>query len=292
MRIGTRTTVGRISVVITSFNQKLYLQEAIESVLNQTLEPYEIIICDDASTDGSREVIECYEQRYPGLVKVVLQRKNIGISGNRSSGIERAEGDLVSWLDGDDRFKPRKLELELKTFLRDPGVRWVYSQVEVVNENGKKLRLRYDEPPEGYIFNDVVKMLGRAPRNQLVNMQALSRIGFWKEDMCLYEDFELCLRLAKSYKTAYCPQPLVEYRIHPLGIHNVAKKAHIDNLGKLFRHFQEMISDYPIEQRSELEKLLLHRISVVSGQEVDFRRVKFAEPWRKFFARFLHKSRF
>ena len=292
MRIGTHTTVGRISVVITSFNQKVYLQEAIESVLNQTLELYEIIICDDASTDGSREVIECYEQRYPGLVKAVLQRKNIGVSGNRSSGLERAEGDLVSWLDGDDRFKPRKLELELKTFLRDPGVRWVYSQVEVVNENGKKLRLRYDEPPEGYIFNDVVKMLGRAPRNQLVNMQALSRIGFWKEDMCLYEDFELCLRLAKNYKTAYCPQPLVEYRIHPFGIHNVAKKAHIDNFGKLFRHFQEMISDYPIEQRSELEKLLLHRISVVSGQEVDFRRVKFAESWRKFFARFLHKSRF
>ena len=76
----------KISVVVLSFNQKKMLEQAIESVLNQTCSPHEIIVCDDASTDGSVDLIKAYEKKYPGWIRGIFQPANLGISKNRNSG--------------------------------------------------------------------------------------------------------------------------------------------------------------------------------------------------------------
>ncbi|MBI5739434.1 MAG: glycosyltransferase [Nitrospirae bacterium] len=257
-----------ISVVITSYNQREYLREAIESVVNQTFLPCEILVCDDASKDGSQELIKEYEKQYPGLVKGIFHELNLGISGNRSSGLERARGELVTWVDGDDRYKPEKLETELTALLKDPGAGWAYSQVDIIDAGGNRKGARYNSPPAGYILDVLVTMLGSAPRNQMVYLEALKKISFFRHDMTLYEDFDLCLRLAKNYKAVYCPEPQVEYRIHPGGVHNISKQNHIDNYRKLFGNFRMMISDLPVDRRIVLERKLSDRINFIAGQDV------------------------
>ncbi|MEE9542777.1 MAG: glycosyltransferase [Thermodesulfobacteriota bacterium] len=259
--------MNKISVIITSYNQKDYLKEAIESVLAQSFTPFEILVCDDTSADGSQEMIVDYEKRYPGLVKGVLHEKNLGISANRSSGIERAEGELVTWLDGDDRYRPKKLEAEFRAYQSDPEVKWVYSQVNMIDAKGKKLGVRYRKAPEGFILDKVVSMLGSAPRNQLVEKEALKTIGLFRDDMDMYEDFDLCLRLAKHYKCAYCPEATVEYRVHSGGVHNVPRERHLANLDKLQENFRRLVSGFDEDKRAALEEKLSASINRSRGKK-------------------------
>jgi glycosyltransferase involved in cell wall biosynthesis len=259
-----------VSVVITSYNQKDYLREAIESVLAQTLRPFEIIVCDDASTDGSPELIKGYEVKHNGLLRGVFHTKNIKISGNRTSGVESAKGDLVTWLDGDDRYKPRKLEVEMEALRQDPEAKWAYSQVDIIDENGNRKGVRYDNPPTGYILDTLVSMLGGAPRNQLIYRECIKKIGLFRQDMSLYEDFDFCLRLAKNYKACYCPESLVEYRIHAGGLHTLDRQLHIDNYKRLYINFQDLVAGYPRPRREVLETMLVDRINTIAGHPLLF----------------------
>lgn len=249
----------KISVVIISYNQKEYLKEAIESVLNQTYRPFEIIVCDDASKDGSVDLINYYERKFPGLVKGIFHEKNIGIAKNRNSGLSTVQGDLVTWLDGDDIFRPRKLELESGHYEHDPDVRWVYSQVIEIDVKNSEIRGRYKGFLEGIIFDEVVSMLGYAPRNPLVEFEVLKQVGFFDEDMELYEDFDLCLRLAKFYKCSYCPEPLMEYRIHRGGIHKTLSDKHVANLQKLRNNLTVLLRDESNEKKRRLERCFFLR---------------------------------
>ncbi len=254
----------KISVIITSYNQKEYLKEAIESVLRQTLRPFEIIICDDASSDGSSDLISSYQKKYSDLIQPVFQKGNVGISKNRSAGLQRLGGNLVTWLDGDDRFKPKKLEEEMALLQSDQCVKWVYSQVDLIDPQGRKFGVRYKSPPSGYILDTLVTMLGRAPRNQLVYYDAIKKIGFFRDDMDLYEDFELCLRLAKNYKALYCPQSLVEYRIHSGGLSKNKREAHRKNLEILYNSFIDISSDLQEQERKNLIRKLEKGINSIN----------------------------
>jgi glycosyltransferase involved in cell wall biosynthesis len=251
--------MGKISVVITSYNHGKYLKGAIESVLQQTLLPLEVIICDDVSMDDSRKLIREYEQRYPGFLKVIFHENNIGISKNRNSGLTVAKGDYITWLDGDDLYTPTKLEYELAKMKQSPQVSWVYSQVMHINKDGKELGLRYPKGYEGSIFTDVILLLGQAPRNMLVQRDVLREVGFFNESMGLFEDFNLVLELSKNYRCSYNSAVGYKYR---LGLatsgQNVDVGKYVYNLNLLQNNLKELISDYPVKKQSELEKRFLN----------------------------------
>ena len=94
----------KISVYITSYNKIQYIAQSIKSVLAQTLKPFEIVIIDDASQDGSRGIIQSYASQYPDLIFPVFNEKNIGIARCRNKALSLITGDLVTFLDGDDFF--------------------------------------------------------------------------------------------------------------------------------------------------------------------------------------------
>src|SRR5262245_56185453 len=121
----------RISIIITSYNHRAYLVEAIESVLDQTRLPHEIIVADDMSSDGSQDAIREYERRYPGLVRGLLQEHNRGIPGNRNAALRIVTGNYVGILDGDDRFLPHKLETQVAALQQHPRARVVYGNFRI-----------------------------------------------------------------------------------------------------------------------------------------------------------------
>lgn len=139
----------RVSVIITSYNQKDYLIEAIESVINQTISPYEIIIADDHSIDGSVELIRDYIDHYPGWIKGIFQKENVGIPKNRNAALCQIMGDWVAILDGDDRFLPHKLEREMETLQNYPVARCVYSNVSIIDTKGFPMCLQ--SPPQLFV---------------------------------------------------------------------------------------------------------------------------------------------
>ena len=108
-RRGHKVTVKH-SIVMICYNQEEYIGTALDSVLCERVKPYEIIIGDDASTDGTRKIIDEYRNKYPEIIKVILNENNVGITANLNNVAPKATGDIVHFLSGDDWFKPGLLE--------------------------------------------------------------------------------------------------------------------------------------------------------------------------------------
>ena len=145
-----------ISVIIVCYNFEKYIGECIESILHQSLTPNEIIICDDHSTDQSWDIIQSYASQYPQLIHAIRQEKNLGAHDNATVGFELAKGELISALDGDDRWHPDKLKMEYAALRDNPEARLAYSNVAVIDEQGQSQQIWVNPndptPPEGDVL--------------------------------------------------------------------------------------------------------------------------------------------
>ena len=98
------------SIVMICYNQEEYIRTALDSVLNEQVKPHEIVIGDDFSTDGTRAILEEYQAKYPEIIKLVLNEKNLGLFANFNNVAPKATGDVISILSGDDWYKSNLLE--------------------------------------------------------------------------------------------------------------------------------------------------------------------------------------
>ena len=98
------------SIIMICYNQEQYVRQALDSVLCEQVKPYEIIIGDDFSTDGTRSILQEYKEQYPEIIKLILNEKNLGIFANLNNVTSNVRGDLISLLAGDDWFKSGLLE--------------------------------------------------------------------------------------------------------------------------------------------------------------------------------------
>lgn len=221
-----------VSVIITSFNQRAYLTEAIRSVLRQSLQPCQIIVVDDASTDGSPETIAAYARVYPHLIEPIYHGRNQGVARSRNDALARACGDYVTYLDGDDRLLPDKLALEADRLLRT-GADAVYSDYYTMDAGGYRTG-RWSQGrllPEGDIFPQVMGRRfpgGNLFRYELVNYRLWQEVGFYDEGLSLYEDWEMRVRLAHRLRFTAVQMPQSEIRRHHAGLSSAPTSAHLE----------------------------------------------------------------
>jgi glycosyltransferase involved in cell wall biosynthesis len=108
-------TLPKVSVSIVCYNQKDYIGGCLDSVLAQrTTFPYEVVVGDDCSRDGTREILEAFRRRHPNLVRVILQSHNVGSTQNYYDVVAACRGEYIAHLDGDDLMLPEKLEKQVR----------------------------------------------------------------------------------------------------------------------------------------------------------------------------------
>jgi len=110
----------KVSIHMINYNQGDYLTEAIEGALAQDYPNFEIVIADDASTDGTAQVIADYAKRYPGKIVPVFNPRNLGITGNSNTGLRACSGELIAFTDSDDLLLPGKISTQVAWFGKDP----------------------------------------------------------------------------------------------------------------------------------------------------------------------------
>ena len=248
-----------ISVYITSYNQKSFLIEAIDSVLAQSLQPSQIIIVDDASNDGSQEIISGYHSQYPNLITPVYHQKNLGISQTRVDAMQMVTGDYVTYLDGDDRFISGKLEAEYNALISTSYAKIAFSNNYYIDKNGQRLGtwIKRKLPPQGDVFCQTFTRdfpRGNLFRMELISYPFLKQTGFHDTNLRLLEDWDIRIRLTKNLQTVYVDNPLSEIRRHNIGLSKLSAAEKIKALDYIWEKNRFLLKDISKRDQIFIEK--------------------------------------
>lgn len=194
----------KVSVVIPAYNRKLVLARALRSVYAQNLLPYEVIVVDDGSDDGTASWLE---NDWP-QVKLIRQSQR-GVSAARNAGIEVAQGDWIALLDSDDEWLPDKLHMQYLALIDHPDARVCHAE-EIWMRNGVRVnQMAKHQKFGGWIFQHCLSHCAMSPSSVLLHKSLFDSIGMFNEDLPACEDYDLWLRICSRYPVVFVDEPQV-----------------------------------------------------------------------------------
>jgi len=197
----------RISVIIPTWNRADFLARAIGSVLEQTRRCDELIVVDDGSTDATADLVATMAAAGGGCIRYIRQ-ENRGAAAARNRGIAAATGDLLCFLDSDDRWDPAKLELQERAMAGHPHLLISHTR-EIWFRRGRRVnQKKKHDPPGGEIFARCLAMCVVGMSTVMVRPEFFRRHGLFDESLVCCEDYDLWLRASVHEEFLLVPQAL------------------------------------------------------------------------------------
>lgn len=203
----------KISVVMPVYNKDMYLQDSIESILNQTYDDFEFIIVDDGSSQPTREILSRSADK-DKRIKILSNHSNKGISYSRNLGNRVASGKYIAIMDSDDISLPDRFEKQLQYLENHPEIAVLGAQILATDSKGNQLwRSSYPVSPGlvrwGMIFGCVL-----AHPVVMMRREIFSNSDFQYGDEIVAQDFALWTMISARFKMANLPDYLLLYRLH------------------------------------------------------------------------------
>jgi glycosyltransferase involved in cell wall biosynthesis len=212
------SATARVSVVVPVYNAEAHLKRALQSVLDQTFDDFELICVDDGSRDRSPSILRDFEKR-DARVRVI-SRPNTGIVGALNDGLAAAAAPVVARMDADDVCLPERFEKQLAYLDANPDCVLLGAMVTVIDPHG--LPLYASEPLLDHAGLDAELMKGRGGVIRhpvaMIRRHALDTVGGYRQQYQWAEDLDLFLRLAEVGRIANLPDTLLLYRQHPQSV--------------------------------------------------------------------------
>jgi glycosyltransferase involved in cell wall biosynthesis len=216
--------MASVSVVMAVHNGSRFLEQAVESILNQTLWDFEFIIINDGSSDGSGQILEKYRSM-DERISLFHQDKQ-GLTKSLNTGIRLSHAEFIARMDADDVSAPNRLQIQVDYLSNHSGVVCLGAQALKIDDDGDPL-FPWKVPLE---HDEIVEELLRGTGGQiihplfLVRREALTKVGAYNEKYLLAQDYDLLLRLAEIGLLANLPDVLLGYRIHSSGATFIKRK--------------------------------------------------------------------
>lgn len=255
-----------ISVVIPTYNQALYLPEALESVFQQTYYNLEIIVVNDGSTDETAQIGTIYRQKDSRLSWI--EQSNEGPSGARNRGIGAAQGDYICLLDSDDLMDPERIALQYQAFQRDSSVDIVYTALRLIDADKHPLGEMHsrDFPPIDFLALMFFRNLIPGPSTIMAKSHCLKHHAY-HPSFKHAEDYELMMRLAHLFHFKYLDLPLTSYRRHGGNLSN-ALQAHRQAELKVLQKYGRVHIEKIVDQTTfKAEEKILLKGRILFNQE-------------------------
>jgi len=203
-------TKADVSVVIPTYNRAALLDRALASVGKQTLQPLEVIVVDDGSSDDTEEVVARSETK-PSY----LHQRNRGVSAARNRGTAVARGAWIAFLDSDDAWMPDKLEAQMAAVAETASVSVCHTD-EIWIRNGRRVNPgRRHRKHGGWIFRHCLPLCVISPSSVLLHRRVFDTVGGFDESLPACEDYDLWLRVCSRYEVLFVPRALtVKYGGH------------------------------------------------------------------------------
>ena len=193
-----------VSVIIPTYNRGWSLKEAVDSVLAQDFQDFELIVVDDGSTDNTPHLLAGYAEDL-----TVLRQKNTGVSAARNRGITLSSGRLIAFLDSDDLWLPEKLSSQVGFFHSSPHARICQTE-EIWIRNGVKVNpKKRHQKGSGMIFERSVSLCLVSPSAVMIRRDLFDDVGLFDESLPACEDYDLWLRIGCRYPVHLIDTPLI-----------------------------------------------------------------------------------
>lgn len=244
----------KISVVLPVYNGEKYISQAIESVLQQNYENWELIIVNDCSTDGTSRIINDYEKK-DTRIRVYNNVNNLKLPATLNVGFSHAKGEYFTWTSDDNILLPQFLVV-LKRYLDDnTQVDFVYSDYIGIDSEGNELGIRHMLEPENMLYTNSVGA------SFLYRRKIYDEIGGYSPEWFLVEDYEYWLRVYKQYRMMHVDDVLYQYRFHEQSLSKTRLESIIQQTYKMKLYYLP----YTAEKIINKEKRYLYFDEIVKA---------------------------
>lgn len=242
-----------VSTIIPAYNARRFIERALQSAFEQNVPRMEILVVDDGSTDGTRELVQTYETRG---VKLLCRAARGGAAAARNTGLQVATGEFIAFLDADDEWLPGKLVRQLALMNAHPQMTFVSCRATLIDENGKDTGDIYRgasaaQGPDGW--RTLLAHPCVATPSVLARRSAIITAGAFNKWLPVAEDQDLWIRLSLMGEIGYIPETMVRVHSTP----NSLSKAKIREQAD---HVLPMVISYLERNRDRLSKDEARRI--------------------------------
>jgi glycosyltransferase involved in cell wall biosynthesis len=276
-----------VAVVIPAYNGQQYIEETLQSVLNQTLQPREIVVVDDASTDGTASIV----RRFAPRVTLVTRQRG-GVSATRNYGASITDSEWLTFLDQDDLWEPENLERQMAAIAASPEAGACYADRRILVQQ-PDCSFRYEPPswptptPEE-LGATLLERCPFTPCSVLVHRDAFLSIGGFDGRHNGVEDWDFWLRLHfAGVRFTWCPEVLVAYRVHESNATRQALRLLSQSLGVVEQNIRPRLTRWQrltklrsLRSRLYADAALLMRENKTPGSFSLMLRSIARHPWR------------
>jgi len=212
----------KISVCIPVRNGELYLTDAIETIKDQTFKDWEIVICDDLSTDSTERLLKYYKKNLSGKITIFRNKENLGIGASRNKCVSVSKGSIICVQDADDVSHKERLAKTWKYFQRHKSIDIVYGSYEIINPFGKPIERIY-----AYPFDvEVLKTRNFIPHPTIAyRKDSFLSVGGYRDSFKVLDDYALYLDFYRAgMKFGVIEDVLAFYRVSANGVSRSKEK--------------------------------------------------------------------
>ena len=245
-----------VSIIIPMYNSIKYIDNTIQSALNQTYPNIEIIVVDDGSTDTPETVLNKYKDRIR-----LIRQENAGLSHARNIGIKNSEAEYLVFLDADDYITLDKIAMEVKVLEKNQEIGWVYESSLTIDENKRIIRKLPDnaiksteQPPQGKRFHKLL-IRNLMPVNAVMIRKTCLDVGVFDESLTSYEDWDFWLRVAAKYEVKYINKTLAFVRSRPNSMQRDTIRFHLNKI-RVIKKICRLYPNLTRQYKQEIKKIL------------------------------------
>jgi glycosyltransferase involved in cell wall biosynthesis len=211
-----------VSVLVVAYNHDRFVRQALDSALAQRLpQPFEILVSEDCSTDGTREIVQGYAESHPQLIRLLLSTRNLRSNEVVARGFRAARGRYVALLDGDDYWtSDDKLRAQVAFLDARPDLTICFHNVQVVDEQSKSTGRLWNAPGQPQVsgLHELLRGNFIATSSVVYRRAAVAEVPAWYDGFFPVTDWPLHVLYAREGRIGYLDQTLSVYRMHGGGL--------------------------------------------------------------------------
>lgn len=249
----------KISIIVNCYNGEEYLKSCISSILRQKYKNFEIIFFDNCSSDGSKKIINNYDDK---RIKYYFSNKLLPLYKARNEAIKKSTGSLIAFLDVDDWWNENYLSSK-KNFFHSEKYDYFYSNVFCFHEKSNKyIKYHNNKLPDGKIYNYLAKDYLVIISGLIVKKKILEKENYFNESYNIIGDYDLLMRISKYTNAKSFNEPLIYYRVHNKNFSKQNNEMYFKEYNDWFK-CQLDLKDKYFEKNQKYFELKLNKLEII-----------------------------